>query len=305
MNNINGILALVLCGIGWSTGGIFMKNIDASSFTIASLRSLVAFVTLLVLTRKLPSFVVKFDEESDENKKGKINKKATVDLWIGAISYAATMIMFCVANKMTYAANAVLLQYSEPIYIVLLSPLILGEKNSKFDYISVVGVIAGMILFFSDSIFGNQIVNSRIIWGNIIAIISGVTFALTTMFMRKIRGDYSKSSFAISQLITFVACLPFVIKGGMLSGKSILFIILLGVVQMGIPNYMFALGIKKVRALSAVLISMIEPLMNPVWVAIFAREIPTVNCIIGGIIILLFVVGNQIFINKKFAKKNI
>ena len=280
---MNGILALVLCGIGRSTGGIFMKYIDASSFTIAGLRSLVAFLTLLGLTRKLPKFKISG------------NKTQTLYLWIGAISYSVTMILFCVANKMTYAANAVLLQYTEPIYIVLLSPFILGERNSKFDYVCVVGVLAGMILFFADSLFGtgNQM-TPRIFWGNIIAIISGITFALTTMFMRKVEGDESKTSFMLAQIITFIFCLPFIIKNGPLSIKSIIFLVLLGTIQMGIPNFLFAIGIKKVRALSAVLIEMIEPLMNPIWVALFYQEIPAWTCLLGGIIILLFVVTNQI-----------
>lgn len=293
---MNGILALVLCGIGWSSAGIFMKYINASSFTIAGLRSLVAFFTLLILTRRIPAFVVRQEEaeETDEKKKP-VDKKQTLNLWIAALSYSATMIMFCMANKMTYAANAVLLQYTEPIYIVILSPFILGEKNSKIDYLCVAGVLGGMVLFFADSIFGNSgAMTSRIFWGNIIAIISGVTFALTTMFMRKVQGDYAKSSFILAQIITFIFCLPFVIQNGFLDGRSIIFIILLGSIQMGIPNFLFAVGIGKVRALSAVLIEMIEPLMNPIWVALFYKEIPTWTCITGGFIILLFVVLNQI-----------
>lgn len=293
---MNGILALVLCGIGWSSAGIFMKYINASSFTIAGLRSLVAFFTLLILTCRIPAFVVRQEEaeETDEKKKP-VDKKQTLNLWIAALSYSATMIMFCMANKMTYAANAVLLQYTEPIYIVILSPFILGEKNSKIDYLCVAGVLGGMVLFFADSIFGNSgAMTSRIFWGNIIAIISGVTFALTTMFMRKVQGDYAKSSFILAQIITFIFCLPFVIQNGFLDGRSIIFIILLGSIQMGIPNFLFAVGIGKVRALSAVLIEMIEPLMNPIWVALFYKEIPTWTCITGGFIILLFVVLNQI-----------
>lgn len=294
---MNGVLALVLCGIGWSSAGIFMKYINASSFTIAGLRSLVAFFTLLVLTRKFPKFVVRQNEgKTEDGKKAPIDKKQTLNLWIAAVSYSATMIMFCMANKMTYAANAVLLQYTEPIYIVMLSPFLLGEKNSKIDYICVIGVLGGMVLFFADSLFGNSgSMTSRIFWGNIIAILSGVTFALTTMFMRRVQGEATKTSFMLSQIITFIFCIPFIIQNGLLDTRSILFLVLLGSIQMGIPNFLFAVGIGKVRALSAVLIEMIEPLMNPIWVALFYKEIPTWTCITGGAIILLFVVGNQVF----------
>jgi len=300
---MNGILALALCGIGWSSAGIFMKYINASSFTIAGLRSFVAFFTLLLLSRKLPLFVIRKNSDENDSEAPAIDKKQTLNLWIAAISYSATMIMFCVANKMTYAANAVLLQYTEPIYIVLLSPILLGEKNSKIDYLCVIGVIGGMILFFADSIFGNHdSMNPRIFWGNIIAIISGITFALTTIFMRRVQGDAAKSSFMLAQLITFVFCIPFIIKNGWLDTKSIIFIILLGTIQMGLPNYLFAVGITKVRALSAVLIEMIEPLMNPIWVALFYHEIPTWTCITGGVIILAFVVGNQVLHTIKSKK---
>lgn len=295
---MNGILALALCGIGWSSAGIFMKYIEASSFTIAGLRSFVAFFTLLLCTRKLPQFVVRQEEvagSKDSEKKAPVDKKQTLNLWIAAISYSATMIMFCMANKMTYAANAVLLQYTEPIYIVMLSPFLLGEKNSKIDYICVIGVLGGMVLFFADSLFGNtDAMNSRIFWGNIIAIISGVTFALTTIFLRRVNGNATKSSFMLAQIITFIFCIPFIIQNGLLDFRSIIFIILLGSIQMGIPNFLFAIGIPKVRALSAVLIEMIEPLMNPIWVALFYHEVPTWTCITGGVIILLFVVGNQV-----------
>lgn len=293
---MNGILALVLCGIGWSSAGVFMKYIDASSFTIAGLRSLVAFFTLLLCTRKLPAVVVrKQDEAVEEGTKAPVDKKQTLDLWIAAVSYSATMIMFCMANKMTYAANAVLLQYTEPIYIVILSPLLLGEKNSKIDYLCVVGVLGGMVLFFADNLFGNNgAMTSRIFWGNIIAILSGVTFGLTAMFMRRVKGEATKTSFMLSQIITFIFCVPFIIKNGWLDVRSIIFIVLLGSIQMGLPNYFFAIGIGKVRVLSAVLIEMIEPLMNPIWVAIFYKEVPTWTCITGGVIILLFVVGNQV-----------
>lgn len=296
---MNGELALVLAAIGWSTGGLFMKCIDAGSLTIAGLRSFVAFWGLLILTRRFPAFVIRQNQEiqnqTENHSKTPIDKKETFNLWASAISYAATMILFCFANKMTYAANAVLLQYTAPIYVVILSPLLLGEKNSKLDYLSVVGVIAGMVLFFADNLFGaKDETPPQVLLGNIIAIISGVVFALSTVFLRRCKASTSKSSFVLSQFITFVVCIPFVINEGLLDLKSIIFVILLGVVQMTLPNYFYAVGINKVRALSAILILMLEPLMNPVWVAIFAHEIPTVNCVIGGIIILIFVVGNDV-----------
>ena len=124
MNKFGGVLALALCGLFWSTAGIFIKNVNASSFTIAGYRSLIALVTFIVALRKFPVFRIK-------NEEGKTDRSSTFYLWIGAISYSATMILFCAANKMTTSANAVLLQYSLVILFIIV-PVI--PNNDKFHW---------------------------------------------------------------------------------------------------------------------------------------------------------------------------
>ena len=106
----------------------------------------------------------------------------------------------------------------------------------------------------------------------------------------------------IAQIITAIFGLIFVFStdNGIPDKKSLLFLVLLGVVQMGIPNVAYTIGIKKVRALSASLITMLEPLMNPVWVFLFVHEIPSIFSIIGGIIILACILMREI-INKRKA----
>ena len=106
----------------------------------------------------------------------------------------------------------------------------------------------------------------------------------------------ASDAFMIAQIITAIFGLIFVFTtdNGIPDSKSLLFLVLLGVFQMGIPNIAYGLGIKKVRALSAALITMLEPLMNPIWVLIFVHEVPSVFSIVGGIIILGFILLREI-----------
>ena len=216
MKKPEGAWALVICALGWSLGGVFLKYVNVNSFAIAGLRSTFAFIAMAAMSRYLPSFYVK-----DENS-GKVDKAQTVYLWLSALSYAATMIMYVISNKLTYAANVILLQYTSPVWVILFSAIILGEKNRKIDYISFAGIAVGMVLFFVDSLMENQ------------------------------SGEFADTA---------------------LLGNTI-------------------------TALSASLITMIEPLMNPMWVFIFVHEILTVKCIVGGLIILGFILLRE-FVSKK------
>ena len=316
MKKIDGAWAMVICAIGWSLAGVFMKYVNINSFAMAGFRSVFAFITIAALTRHLPRFVIKTET-------GETDKKSTLYLWLAALNYAATMILFCLCNKLTYSANAVLLQYTNPAWIILLGPLLLGETNTRIDYVSIIGVVIGMLLFFAETIFGSLFVNASaasenivtavnpdtVTLGNILALVSGITFGLTTIFQRKLQlisqGNTTNTNtagdaFMIAQIITAAFGLIFVFttNNGIPDKQSLLFLVLLGVVQMGIPNVAYTIGIKKVRALSASLITMLEPLMNPVWVFLFVHEVPSVFSIIGGIIILGCILLREI-VNKR------
>ena len=313
MKKLDGAWAIVICALGWSLAGVFIKYVNINSFALAGFRSTFAFITIAAFSRRFPRFVIRTkSENADDNRTGKIDKKRTFYMWMAALSYAATMILFCLSNKLTYSANAVLLQYTNPLWIILLSPLFLGEKNTRLDFISIFGVVIGMLLFFADTIFGAPLSGSShnaaqavaqvdfadtIVLGNILALISGLTFGYTTIFQRKQQllaqeqsseRNTSSDAFMLAQIITAVFGLIFVFTtdDGIPDSKSLLFLVLLGVFQMGIPNITYGIGIRKVRALSASLITMLEPLMNPIWVLIFVHEVPSIFSIIGGIIIL-------------------
>ncbi len=316
MKKPEGATALVICAFGWSLGGVFLKYVNVNSFAASGLRSFFAFIVIAVLSKRLPSLVVK------NEKNGKTNPQETAFLWLSALSYAGTMITYVIGNKLTYAANVIFLEYTSPVWVILLSKLLLGEKNRKIDYITFAGIIAGMLLFFADSLLetnkGEVAKNATL--GNLFGVMSGIFYAGTTLFQRKqqtllaqriresgettVNQDTSRDAFMIAQLITSAFGLPFVflMDKGIPDSQSLIFLILLGFLQMGIPNIMYSIGIKKVTALSASLITMIEPLMNPVWVFIFVHEKPTTKSIAGGLIILGFILLREFVSKGSFNK---
>ena len=293
MKQIDGIPSLILCALFWSTGGILVKLVDWNPFAIATIRSLIAGIFIAITIKGAPLFRIKKED-------GTTAPKGTACLWAAGICYSLTMILYVSANKLTTAANTILLQYTNPVYIILFGPLMLGEKNRKSDYLAALGVTAGMILFFSDGLeSGNQT-------GNILAACSGLTFGFTTLFMRKqqIYGCSSAHSFMIAHILTLAAGIPFMISAGMPSAKSCAGLVLLGIFQMGIPSVTYSLGIKRVRALTASFITMLEPLMNPVWVIIFAGEYPSVKCAAGGALILGTIAARAVFQHKSARTRN-
>ena len=282
---INGPVALIICSVLWSTGGIFLKNIEWNGIAIAGIRSLIAGSFMLLVTRQGLHFSIR-------DEKGRLDKDSTIVYWLAAIFYALTMIMFVAANKLTTSANAILLQYTCPVYIILLAPFLTGEKNRPSDYVTIVGVMLGIILFFADGLeSGNQ-------FGNILAALSGLSYGLATIFMRRCRG-YSGGAMTLSHMITAVVCLPFVVQSGMPDLKSIFFLLLVGIVTIGIPSILYTIGIKNVRTLTVSFITMLEPVLNPVWVIIFVGEVPSTKTILGGLLILGFIMIRSFIQNRK------
>lgn len=273
------VASLVLCAFLWSSAGILIKLVQWDPFAIAGVRSLIGCLTMLVFIRK-PRFTFSLNQV------------------MAALSYSATMILFIFANKMTTSANAVLLQYTEPVFIVILGRWLLAdEKTGPGDWLAIVGVFAGMILFFLDDLSFSANM------GNILAVISGLTFALTAIFMRRQKDVRSQDSFMLAHILTFAISLPFIFRAGLPSGGNLdsclLGLVLLGVFQMGLPSILYGKGVSGVSAISAGLITMLEPVLNPVWVVLFIGETPSPRAILGGVIILVCVTLRTVFKVKK------
>ncbi len=269
INTKNSLFFLALAAVLWSTGGVLIKYVTWSPMAIAGVRSLVATVVIWFAFRK---------ERLDFSK---------VE-WAGAAAYCATVTLFVTATKLTTAANAILLQYTAPVYVALLSGWLLSEKVTRRDWITTGCVFAGMIFFFIDKVSVGGML------GNVIAVASGISFALLALFarMQKEKGPFG--SVLLGNLMTFVISIPF-LPGSSLNAFDIVAMLFLGVFQLGLGYVIYTLAIRHVKALEATLITSIEPILNPLWVFIFLGEAPGLYSLVGGGIVLGAVIVSYCF----------
>lgn len=255
-----GILYVAAASILWSFGGLLIKLIDLHPMATAGGRSLIAALTIWALARPLARTFTR----------GQI---------IGALSYAGTVTFFVLATKLTTAANAILLQYTAPIYAALMSNRMLGERITGIDWGSIFFVLMGMSLFFF-----NLLGNGGAL-GDGFAVISGIFFALCVVLLRKERHGSPISIVLLGNLITAAIGLPFMaVKPP--DATDLLLLLPLGVLQLGLGYILFVRGVRHVSAIEGTLIPVVEPLLNPLWVAIFYHEYPTPLAVIGGAIVV-------------------
>ena len=257
------IIFLLIAATLWSSGGLLIKLVSWNPVAIAGLRSLIAVLILLVFFRH-SRFSWSFYQIG------------------GAVAYAVTVILFVVATKLTTAANAILLQYTAPVYVGLLGTWFLGESTQWFDWTIIFVVIGGMVLFFLDHLTAGNLL------GNGFAILSGLSFSFLILFLRKQKNESPLGSVILGNLLTGLIGLPFMF-GSMPSPMSWVGLLLLGVVQLGLSYVLYSEAIKHVTALEAVLIPGIEPILNPIWVFLILGEVPGKWALVGGFIVFISV----------------
>ena len=257
------ILFLLLSAILWSSGGLFIKLVSWNPIAISGLRSFISALILLAYVRQ-PRFTWTFPQIG------------------GAIAYAITVTFFVIATKLTTAANAILLQYTAPVHVAFLGTWFLKERVLWFDWLIVLTVIAGMTLFFLDHLTPGNLL------GNILAILSGISFASFVLFMRKQKNESPVETVLLGNLLAGLFGLPFMF-GSMPSALSWLGLIFLGVVQLGLSYVLYSEAIKHVTALEAILIPGIEPILNPIWVFLMLGERPGRWALSGGVVVLVSV----------------
>lgn len=270
-----GVMFLILAAAFWSFGGLWIKLITLDSLVIAGGRSAIAAVMIALLAR------------------GSSWKKPTPAVWFGAIAYAGTVLLFVSATKLTTAANAILLQYTAPIHVALLSPWLLKERITGLDWLTVGAVMVGMSFFFLDQLSADGMI------GNVLAIVSGLFFALTVIALRR---DHTQGAalqmVLLGNILTALIGLPFAV-GVTPQGNDLLYLGLLGVVQLGLGYLFFVRGVGKVSAIEGALIPMLEPLLNPVWVMLFHGERPSVLSVLGGAFVIAAVTGRGVYLARK------
>ena len=267
---------MIIASVLWSIGGIFIKLINWNPMAIAGSRSAIAALVMMVYLKKF---------------KFKINKS----MLICACSYSLLVILFVSANKLTTSANAILLQFTSPVWVALLSRAILKQKISRTDGITIIFVILGMIMFFIDELEMSYLL------GNILAILSGIVMAGMILLFQQQKENSLVEITLLGNVITAIVGIPFyfISSPGM---ESVLPLFILGVFQLGIPYLLYVLAIPNVTAIDAVLIPVLEPLLNPLWVFIFAKESPTLFSLLGGGLVLLSVTVRGIIMSKKLAQ---
>lgn len=260
-----GIIEMLICASLWSIAGIFMKKLPWNGFAVASLRSLTAGITIstyMFISRH------KF-----------ILSKKTL---IAGILTGCVYICFTCANKLTTSANAIVLQFTSPVFIVIFSAFFFGEKIRKSDLITVLITLAGIALFFFDELESGYIV------GNFVAIAAGMFMAWMFMAVGKQETDERFSTIVIGQTFTFIVGLPFVIATHpTINASTISSILILGIFQLGISYILYVKASKSCPPLACCLLGGVEPLLNPVWVMLFDGEKPGIFALIGGIVVIV------------------
>jgi len=267
-------LLVLGAAILWSTGGLFIKATHLSAVELSFGRSLLAAITIAIVTRR-EGFG--------------LNPVSAVT----SVLYAALLLLFVLATKLTTAANAIFLQYTAPVYVLVLEPLLYREKFRMRDLITIAVCVGGMILFFVGKL------RPQDVDGNLLALASGVCFALYFLLLRHSKArDVNRASSAIyGNLIVVLIAAPafFGATSRGISTADFARMAYLGVVQIGVAYTLFTLAMARgLRSLDAGIIGYIEPVLNPVWVFLFIGERPTSWAIMGGAIIIASVIAHML-----------
>jgi drug/metabolite transporter (DMT)-like permease len=201
-----------------------------------------------------------------------------------AVCYAATTVLFVIATKLTTAANAILLQYTAPVWVVLLSAMFLGERASRVDWMTIAASFAGMALFLFDGLRLQGFV------GISVALVGGVSFGGMIVLLRRQKEGSPLESVILGNLLAFLVGLPAIWSAPPLPLGGISALAVLGVVQLGLSYLIYTRAIRHVTALEGVMIPIIEPVLNPVWVMLVIGERPSPLSLTGGFIVVCAVI---------------
>ncbi|MCQ2557784.1 MAG: DMT family transporter [Oscillospiraceae bacterium] len=262
-----GILEMLLCAALWSIGGLFIKLLPWNGFVVASLRSLVAGLTMFCYIKLKKYHVI-------------LNKKTLLTGFFTGLVY----LCFTCANKLTTSANAIVLQFMSPVFIVVFSALLYKKAPRKKDIIVILAVLAGLVFFAMDGLKAGHL------FGDLVAVLAGLFMALMFILVGESPIQERFSGILLGQLTTFILGLPFVFTTHpVFSGQTILYLMVLGVVQLGIAYCLYVEASKTCPPLACCLLGVVEPLLNPVWVLLFYGEKPGTLALVGCAAIIISV----------------
>ncbi len=283
-----GFALVLFAAVTWSLAGLGIKVLWPDALAVAGYRSLFALPVV--------SAFALATVRSDLAVFGRAARRPLV--WAGALSYALTVILFVSATKLTTAANAILLQYTAPVHVALLSWPILRERLRTADVIAVLGCLFGIGWFFREK------VSTAGMTGNVLALISGIGFALVPLLQRRsaLHGEDAAimrisplAAIVLGNVLVVLLCSRWMISSPPPDARSWAIVSALGVGQLGMSYAAYSAGVARVRAVEAVLVATIEPILNPIWVALGTGERPSSAAIVGGAIIIASVAAQGLF----------
>jgi drug/metabolite transporter (DMT)-like permease len=267
------LLYALAAALLWSTGGLFIKWTTLSGLELSCWRSFFALFTVAFFTR---------------HEGFRLNGVTA----IASLLYAVLLILFVLATKTTTAANAIFLQYTAPVYLLILEPLIYKEKFRSRDLITVLVCLGGMALFFVGQLRPQDVT------GNMLALASGVCFALYFLLLRhpRAREVNRASSVIYGNALAVLITLPWgLVTLPTITGHDLIGVAYLGVVQLGIAYTLFTTAMARgVRSLDAGIVCYVEPVLNPVWVFLVLGERPSSWALLGGTIIVAAVICHML-----------
>ena len=277
------LLLVLAAAILWSTGGLFIKATSLSAVELSFGRSLLAAITVAIVTRR----------------EGFGLNRVTA---ITSVLYAALLLLFVLATKLTTAANAIFLQYTAPVYVLILEPLFYKEKFRLRDLATVAACAVGMSLFFVGKLRPEDVT------GNLVALGSGVCFALYFLLMRhsKAREVNRASSAIYGNLIVVAIAAPAFFNAARrgITANDFASMAYLGIIQIGVAYALFTAAMARgLRSLDASIVGYVEPVLNPIWVFLFIGERPSGWAMMGGTIIIASVIVHMAIEAKTKGRK--
>jgi len=263
-NRTRALMMLVATAVMWSLGGLLIKSIELHPLAISGTRSAIAGLVIWAFLRR-PKFTWSKTQLA------------------AALAYAATVMLFVAANRLTTATNAIMLQFTAPVYVAFLAHHFLKERTTRFDWLVIAATLGGMTLFFLEYLGPSGLL------GNVLAIFSGVSFACFTVLMRLQKDGSPMESVLLGNVLSALIGLPFLVGAPPLAADWAPLIIL-GVVQLGIPYILYSFAIKHVSALDAILVPVLEPLLNPLWVFLMLDEAPGFWSFLGALVVITSVI---------------
>lgn len=263
MRSKKGLLLVFIASVLFSIGGLCVKMVPWNGMSINAFRSIIS-VCLLLLFARVTGHKLKFSP----------------GVFLGACAICGTTTLYSMANKLTTAANTILLQFTAPVFVILITLIFFHEKPKRLDILACLFVFGGIACFFLDSLGSGHLL------GDCLAVLSGVSYALVFMMNRFPKADPLFSTI-LGQIMGSAIGLPFLVRETEFTPTALTYAIVLGVFQLGIAYMFFTTGIRSAPPVSASLVAGIEPILNPLLVAVVLGETLTPLSFVGGAIVFL------------------